>query len=256
MRDNERSSSVIREKILHSSRITHHASLHEFSMNAIKVKICGITTIDDALRAVEAGADLLGYNFYPPSPRYISPQTCTRIMSRLESHLLPSEKTGFAVQTVGVFVNALPGEIRTILDDCGLDVAQLSGDEPPEYLQALQERAFKALRLHKLQALEEALRKYPERSQPPGWLVDAYRPGQFGGTGHTADWSLAESLARRASILLAGGLTPDNVQAALQQVNPWGVDVASGVESSPGCKDARKMSAFVSAVRSYVAKGN
>ena len=212
-------------------------------MDSVKVKICGLANLDEARLAVEMGADLLGFNFYPPSPRYIDPLACARIVAGLQ--LQPR------VITVGVFVNAQPAAIAAILDECGLDLAQLSGDEPPEVLAALGDRAFKALRPSGPEAMETALLCYPTRSTAPAWLVDAYRPGEYGGTGHTADWSLAHSLARQAPILLAGGLNPGNVTAALQQVRPWGVDVASGIESAPGRKDHRQMSAFISAVRSY-----
>ncbi|HEX7973816.1 MAG TPA: phosphoribosylanthranilate isomerase [Anaerolineales bacterium] len=206
------------------------------------IKICGITTLDDALAAMEAGADLLGFNFYPPSPRCVEPQSCASIVARLPK----------GVRTVGVFVNARPEHIRLILDECGLDLAQLCGDEPPEHLAALGEQAFKVLHPTGPQDLAAALERYPVRAGSPAWLVDAYRPGEFGGTGQTADWSLASALASRAPILLAGGLTPANVAAAVEQVRPWGVDVASGVEDSPGRKDPARMAAFVAAARGTV----
>ncbi len=206
------------------------------------VKICGLTSLDDALAAVEAGADMLGFNFYPPSPRYLSPQACRQIITSLENR--QSRLT-----TVGVFVNASAEQIQAILDDCGLDLAQLSGDEPAHTLHCLGGRAFKALRPANPGALQQALNCYPARQGSPAWLVDAYRAGEYGGTGHIADWSLAAGLAARAPVLLAGGLTPQNVAAAVAQVQPWGVDTASGVESRPGHKDARKMAAFIQAAR-------
>ena len=208
----------------------------------MKVKICGITRLEDALAAVEAGADLLGFNFYLPSPRYIAPAECAEILQAL-THL------GKPVISVGVFVNTPPTRVAVILDECGLAQAQLSGDEPPPDLKFLGERAFKALRPGSLEALAAEIARYPNRSLTPAWLVDAYRPGQYGGTGQVADWSLARSLAERAPVLLAGGLRPDNVAAAITQVHPWGVDVASGVESAPGRKDRRKMEAFIHAAR-------
>ncbi len=202
----------------------------------MQVKICGITNREDALAAVSAGADMLGFNFYPGSPRCISPETCAEIMRAL---------AGYNVVTVGVFVNAAAEEIETTLQTYGLDLAQLSGDEPPEVLNRLGERAYKALRPADEAGLKAGLGRYPQRTLAPAWLVDAYRPGAFGGTGQVADWGLAAGLAAQAPVLLAGGLRPENVAAAIAQVHPWGVDVASGVELRPGKKDTQKMAAFI-----------
>jgi phosphoribosylanthranilate isomerase len=207
----------------------------------MKIKICGVTSVQDALRAVEAGADLLGFNFYPASPRYITPVECARLCSDLERRCV-------RVLRVGVFVNAPPEEILQILAGCGLDLAQLSGDEPREYLEALGGRAFKALRPRESFSAYQEARRYA-RPTPPALLVDAHRPGQYGGTGQTGDWELAADLAREYPLLLAGGLQPGNVQSAIRQVHPWGVDVASGVECHPGRKDPQKMRAFICAVR-------
>ena len=203
----------------------------------MKVKICGLTSLEDALQAAEAGADLLGFNFYPPSPRYLTASQCSHIIAGLQAH-------GVRITTVGVFVNTPPREIASVLDGCGLDLAQLSGDEPPEDLQALGERAFKALRSGKTQDLQEALHHYQARKNPPACLVDAYQAGEYGGTGQTADWRLARSLSREQPILLAGGLTPANVGRAIALVQPWGVDVASGVETSPGRQGCPKNTCF------------
>lgn len=208
----------------------------------MKIKICGISTLEDALAAVEAGADLLGFNFYPPSPRFISIETCAYLVSALKER-------GYAGPLVGVFVNEGPEQIETILDTCGLDLAQLHGDEPPEALARLDKRAFKALRPSGPDDLQESLQRYTPNPTLPAWLIDSYRPGTYGGTGQTADWSMARHLAQQAPILLAGGLHPENVAEAIRQVQPWGVDIASGVESAPGRKDAQKMRALVQAVR-------
>ena len=208
----------------------------------MKVKICGLTNLGDALAALDAGADLLGFNFYPSSPRFITLEDCARIVSELRVR-------GMRVVTVGVFVNAPAVDILKILDACRLDLAQLSGDEPPDVLAAVGPRAFKGLRPANTAALQESLANYSPRSAPPAWLVDAHRAGQYGGTGQIAEWNLARSLARKAPILLAGGLNPTNVAQAVRQVQPWGVDVASGVEKTPGIKDDAKMRAFVDAVR-------
>jgi phosphoribosylanthranilate isomerase len=208
----------------------------------MKVKICGITSLEDALTAVEAGADMLGFNFYPKSPRYIEPTACARLVEDLM-------RQGCKVKLVGVFVNSGLIEIETILNQCGLDLAQLCGDEPPDLLTTLGERAFKALRPVDSTALEAALNQLPARYQPPALLIDAYHPGAYGGTGQKADWSLARGMAHLKPILLAGGLTPENVSEAIQQARPWGVDVASGVESVPGKKDSARVAAFVRAAK-------
>jgi phosphoribosylanthranilate isomerase len=208
----------------------------------MKVKICGLTTLDDALAALDAGADLLGFNFYPPSPRSISIAACTALVRALR-------KRSSQVQLVGVFVNMPPAGVLSVLEQCELDLAQLSGDEPPEDLQRLGERAFKALRPADMPSLVAGLERYPAHPGAPAYLVDAYRSGEYGGTGRSADWSLARSLAVQVPILLAGGLRLENVAAAVVQVRPWGVDVASGIETAPGRKDASKMKAFVQAAQ-------
>jgi indole-3-glycerol phosphate synthase/phosphoribosylanthranilate isomerase len=220
------------------------AKVQELTRPYTRVKICGITTRQDGLAAVDAGADMLGFNFYPRSKRYIPPEKCVRIVSALAQYTA-------RVQLVGVFVNATRAEIEAIADDCHLDLVQLSGDEPPEFLHALGPRALKGIRPTSLEEAQADAARFA-RSASPALLVDAYRPGEYGGTGYTGDWELAQKLAAQYPILLAGGLNPDNVAAAVAQVHPWGVDVASGVESSPGKKDAQKMTAFVAAARRFV----
>lgn len=207
-----------------------------------RVKVCGITTLDDAWAAVEAGADMLGFNFYPPSPRCIAPASCARIAAAIAS-CTPR------VKLVGVFVNEPPDRVRALLDACGLDLAQLHGDEPPQALDALDGRAFKGIRPASLTAAALIARRYARRSVPPALLVDAHHPRLYGGTGQVGDWTLARALAAEYPILLAGGLSPTNVAAAIQEVRPWGVDVASGVESSPGHKDTDKLNAFIRTIR-------
>ncbi len=202
------------------------------------VKICGIKTLEDALTAIEMGADMLGFNFYPESPRYVTPSMCAHI-SRRVSDQAPH------VILVGVFVNMSPAEILRLLNACELHLAQLSGDEPPEVLEALGDRAFKVLRTTHESDLQNALLRYSPRIRPPAYLFDAAVRGKYGGTGKQANWELARQLAQRLPILLAGGLTPENVAIAVEQVRPWGVDVASGVESEPGQKDPRKIKAFI-----------
>ena len=200
-----------------------------------KIKICGIKTVTDALVAMDAGADLIGFNFYPKSPRYVDVGMCRNIMSVLRRY-------GRAT-CVGVFVNTSVAEILAMMDTLGLNLAQLHGDETPEMLNQLDGKAFKAFR-----GIPESVDGFA-RSESPAFLVDASVKGLYGGSGVTADWSGAAELAKKYPLLLAGGLTPENVAEAVGRVKPWGVDVASGVESAPGEKDARKMKAFVRAVR-------
>jgi phosphoribosylanthranilate isomerase len=204
----------------------------------MKTKICGITSEDDALMCIDAGADMLGFNFYSKSPRYITPEACVAIQSKITNHKSQ-------ITTVGVFVNSQPEEILAILDFCKLDLAQLSGDEALQDLVSLNGRAFKALRIRDVETAPAMLAAIPVRMDPPACLIDSHVAGQYGGTGRTTDWVVAADLARRAPILLAGGLTPENVAVAVRQVQPWGVDVASGVESSPGKKDPFKVGRFI-----------
>jgi phosphoribosylanthranilate isomerase len=207
-----------------------------------KVKICGITNLEDAIQAVEAGADMLGFNFYPPSPRFISPDACREIIAALEGQNL-------SAVYIGVFVNASSKEIARTLNRCGLDLAQLSGDEPPEFLLDLKEKAFKGLRPKSLNEGIELAQEYAKGKAIPALLVDAHQAGAYGGTGRLANWEIARVIAERYPILLAGGLHPTNVASALDEVRPWGVDVASGVEAKPGKKDHRLVRDFIRAVK-------
>jgi len=210
----------------------------------MKVKICGINSLDDALSALDAGADMLGYNFYPPSKRYLDPRDCKMIQMELLNR-------GLFITTVAVFVNESFKTIETILGDCGLDLAQLHGDESPTLLEMLGERSFKAIRPQSIKESLAQAKSFSARKGPPDLLVDAYHPDQYGGSGCTGNWELARILADDYFILLAGGLHPGNVAAAIRQVNPWGVDVASGVEkeNQPGKKDPLRMRQFVDQAR-------
>ncbi len=200
------------------------------------IKICGIKTLPDALTAIEAGADYLGFNFYLKSVRFIEKSACVKIASVLK-------REHPQIKLVGVFVNSSVDEIKDILQTCQLDLAQLHGDETPETFAQLAPYAFRAFR-----GIPESNAGY-ERNEAPAMLIDAAVKGVYGGSGVTADWAAAAKLAKQYPLLLAGGLTPENVADAVRQVQPWGVDVASGVESAPGEKDAGKMSMFVNAVR-------
>jgi phosphoribosylanthranilate isomerase len=221
------------------------------------IKICGLTNVSDALCAAEAGADMLGFIFYPPSPRYVSPARAAEIV-----HLIRTTSVRHAVQTpwvvegprlVGVFVDESPATVRRIMSAAGLDLAQLHGDEPPAVVQALAPYAFKALRPQTAEDAERALDAYRSaflrRGDAPDLLVDAYHPARYGGTGEQADVRIAQVLSARCRLLLAGGLDPGNVAQAVRQVRPWGVDVSSGVEIRPGIKDHDRVCAFVQAVR-------
>ena len=203
------------------------------------VKICGIKTRPDALAAIEAGADYLGFNFYPKSVRFIEKSACAEITSVLK-------REHPQIKLVGVFVNSPVEEIKDILQTCHLDLAHLHGDETPEIFAQLAPHAFRAFR-----GIPESNAGY-ERDEAPTMLIDAAVKGVYGGSGVTADWTAAAELAKKYPLLLAGGLTPENVADAVRQVRPWGVDVASGVESAPGEKDAGKMVQFVKEIRKAV----
>jgi phosphoribosylanthranilate isomerase len=208
----------------------------------VKVKVCGITNWEDAQAAIDAGADLLGFNFYRKSARYVEPAIAHAIVAKLRSSMR-------CPTLVGVFVNAPFTEAHAIMRQVDLDLAQLHGDEPIEMITQLNGRGFKALRPQSTKEAENQARTCAVKREP-ALLVDAYRKGEYGGTGQIGDWSIAAQIARQYPILLAGGLTLENVAAAIQQVQPWGVDVASGVESAPGRKDAQKMRAFVTNAKS------
>jgi len=201
-----------------------------------KIKICGIKTINDALAAINAGADYLGFNFYPKSVRFIEKDACAEITSMLK-------KEYSHIKLVGVFVNSSVEDVNDILNTCSLDLAQLHGDETVEMLNQLDGKAFKAFR-----GIPADVNGFA-RNDSPAFLIDASVKGLYGGSGVTADWSGAAELAKKYPLLLAGGLTAENVSDAVGRVKPWGVDVASGVESASGEKDAAKLSAFVKKIR-------
>lgn len=211
-----------------------------------QVKICGITRLEDALVAVEAGADMLGFNFHPRSPRSVAPEQAAQMVGAVRSQL----RAGRAVRMVGVFVNLPLEEVRAIVATASLDYAQLHGDEPAEYLEELAGIAFRVVRPR---TLDEALRGAasfsplaPQDEGAPSLLLDAYSKSAFGGTGERTDWAWAAQVAQvTPRLLLAGGITAENVAEAIRAVGLWGVDVASGVEASPGIKDHDLVRAFV-----------
>jgi phosphoribosylanthranilate isomerase len=197
----------------------------------VKVKICGITNLDDALMAVEAGADALGFVFFGASPRHIFCEQAASIIR----HLPPF------VQTVGLFVNESLTKVNETTDRCGLDIVQLHGEEPPGFCAAVRRRVIKVLRIKDASSLEP-IDDYPVSA----FLLDAWSPTAPGGTGKTFNWDIAKSAAQKGRIILAGGLTPENVSEAIRQVRPYAVDVSSGVESAPGKKDHAKVREFIS----------
>ncbi|GAB4475312.1 MAG: phosphoribosylanthranilate isomerase [Anaerolineales bacterium] len=204
----------------------------------VKIKICGIRTIEEGMWAISAGADFLGFNFYPRSPRAVTVEICREIVRALRQE---APKPLF----VGVFVNLPVQRICEILDRCDLDLAQLSGDESLEAQTALGELAYKAIRLTKADNEFFIENLVYQRKTPPALLLDALVPGEYGGTGRLTDWEQAAKIARQLPIFLAGGLNPQNVGEAIRKVKPWGVDVASGVEAIPGQKDRAKLQAFI-----------
>ncbi len=205
---------------------------------ACKIKICGITNATDAQAAVEAGADALGFVFHRKSPRWVEAKVVKAIVSELPPFVLP----------VGVFVDEDAKVVRDLMDECGLALAQLHGDESASYCERLGRPVLKAIRLRDRGSFL-ALAEFQGRAQVRGFVVDAFSEEAYGGTGQTADLNLAAEAAKAARILLAGGLTPANVGEAIERVRPYGVDVSSGVEASPGKKDPEKIRAFVRAVR-------
>lgn len=210
------------------------------------IKICGLTNVADAVAVVDAGADAIGLNFYPPSPRFISRDVARSIVDAVGTHACK----------VGLFVNAPVDEIRAAYDELGLDLIQLHGDEPPSILRELAPRPImKAFRIGP-EGLAPVRTWFDAcmRSSlfPKLVLLDAHQVGKFGGTGATTDWQAAAAYARTVGLpplVLAGGLTSQNVAEAIHAVHPVAVDTASGVESSPGRKDAAMSSAFVSAAQ-------
>jgi len=209
----------------------------------VRVKICGITHLEDALAAEEAGADFLGFVFHPPSPRYVSPERAGEIIAALRRSEGGASRDR-PIRTVGVFVDEELDRVWEALRTCNLDYAQLHGEEPPEYVAALGKRAIKALRVRST-ADVESLRDY----EAAAYLLDAYHPTMPGGTGKTWNWELAMGARQYGRIILAGGLTPGNVAEAVRRVRPYGVDVSSGVESAPGRKDIAKVQRFLAAAK-------
>lgn len=200
----------------------------------VKVKICGMTNLKDVKVAVDGGVDAVGFIFYKKSPRSVTMQAVREIVLELPPF----------VDSVGVFVNETAEQINKIADHCKLDRVQLHGDESPAFCKKIRRRVIKAIRVKDIQSLKK-LSDYPVSS----FLLDTFSEDQYGGTGKVFDWNLAYSAKKYGPIILAGGLTPINVHQAIQRIQPYGVDVCSGVESQPGIKDHKKMKAFLKNVK-------
>jgi phosphoribosylanthranilate isomerase len=200
-----------------------------------RVKICGITNLEDALLAAALGADALGFIFYPKSPRVVAPETARAIIKQLPPF----------VTTVGVFVDEEAAKVRDLAARVGLDWLQLHGKESPDYCRSLGRRIIKGFRIKDQSSLAD-LAAYRDAAQ--ALLLDTYKKGLPGGTGESFDWQLAREARPFGPIILSGGLTPGNVAQAIAIVQPQAVDVASGVEAAPGQKDPAKLRAFFEAV--------
>ena len=195
-----------------------------------KIKVCGMTSLEDTLVAVEAGADAVGFIFYKKSPRSVTIKAVCEIVDELPPF----------VDAIGIFVNESAEQINKISDRCKLDRVQLHGDETPAFCKKIQRRVIKAIRVKDIQSLKK-LSDFPVS----GFLLDTFSEDQLGGTGKVFDWNLVHPAKKYGAVILAGGLTPNNVRQAIHRVKPYGVDVCSGVESQPGIKDHKKVKAFI-----------
>src|SRR3990170_223027 len=204
------------------------------SVNMVRIKICGITNIKDALLSVELGATALGFVFYKGSKRYIKPDNAQSIISKLPPF----------VTTVGVFANQELDEINKIKEKAGFDIVQLHGDESPDFCMKVKGKAIKAIRV-KENIDPKEVESYPTQAI----LFDNYSTEAFGGSGETFGWEILKDLNTSKKIILSGGLTPENVARAIRIVNPYAVDISTGVEENPGKKNPDKLKRFIKAVR-------
>jgi len=202
----------------------------------VRIKICGITNLEDALLAAELGADALGFIFYPQSPRKVAPETAREIIAQLPPF----------VASVGVFVDEAAAVVQDLAAQVGLDWVQLHGQESADYCRSLGRRVIKGFRIKDEKSLMEL---EPYRDVVQAFLLDTYKKGQVGGTGESFDWHLAREAKKYGQIILAGGLTAENVAQAIATALPAAVDAASGTEAAPGRKDPAKLRAFFNAIR-------
>ena len=203
-------------------------------MLIVKVKICGLTNYEDAAAAMEMGADLLGFNFYPKSPRFVSPEKATQIINKLPAF----------IDTAGVFVNSSLEEIRDTISQCPLNWVQLHGDESPQFCRDLlthNVKTMKAIRVKDQGDIDRAESYFTDAV-----LLDAFDPGKYGGTGLIFDWNIVGHITKR--VFLAGGINPDNAAEAIK-LGVYGIDVCSGIESEPGKKDHKKMKKLFDNIR-------
>jgi phosphoribosylanthranilate isomerase len=203
-------------------------------MITVKVKICGITNYEDAIAAVDMGADLLGFNFYPKSPRYIDPAEAEKIISKLPAF----------VDIAGVFVNASFDQIRDIIDQCQLNWVQLHGDETPEFCRLFKDINVKVIKAIRVKTAEDV--SSADDFCADAILYDAFNREKYGGTGKTFNWNLVRHLYERS--FLAGGITPETAAEAIR-LGVYGIDICSGIESSPGKKDHEKMKKLFDNIR-------
>ena len=202
--------------------------------HCVKIKICGMTNMEDSLLAVKGGADAVGFIFYKKSPRYISAKTAKNIIAELPPF----------VETVGVFVDESVDRINRIAESCNLSAVQLHGDESSAFCKKIRRKVIKAVRVKGKESFE-GMSAY----KVSAFLLDAYSDQQQGGTGETFDWRLVNEGKKYGPVILAGGLDPVNVAHAIQKVKPYAVDVCSGVERIPGVKDPARLRAFIKAVK-------
>jgi phosphoribosylanthranilate isomerase len=203
-------------------------------MIAVKVKICGITNYEDAIAAADMGADMLGFNFYPKSPRYLTPDDAVKIIDKLPGY----------VDIVGLFVNDPFERIEQVIDQCQLDWIQFHGDEPPEFTE--QFNTFNVRTIKAIRVKDENDIKLAEKYYTDVILLDAFDPKKYGGTGLSFDWNIIGNITKR--VFLAGGITADNVTKAVE-LGIYGIDVCSGIESKPGKKDHVKMQKLFDKIR-------
>lgn len=200
-----------------------------------RIKICGITREQDALAAAAAGADAIGLVFYPPSPRAVDAGQAARIVAALPPF----------VTTVGLFVDAEPAAVRAVLAEVPLDLLQFHGEESDDYCRQFGRSYLKAVRVRSADQLQDVAAQWPGAA---GILLDSYKPGVPGGTGEVFDWRLVPR-ERDWNLVLAGGLVASNVRQAIDEMQPWAVDVSGGVEAAKGIKDVAKINAFVQEVK-------
>ena len=206
---------------------------------SVRVKICGLTNLDDARVAIDAGADALGFIFFSGSPRYVTSAAAARIIAQLPP----------LICKVGVFVNEPVESVRDIAKSAGIDTIQLHGDEPADFCDQLAADNFKVIKAFRVK--DQASLAPMKTFRACAYLLDSYVPGQPGGTGAKFNWDLAiHAQSFGTPLILAGGLVPENIRDAVVKVAPYGVDVSSGVEAAPGKKDHSKVRAFIAAARS------